>query len=816
MFRNYIKLAVRNLLKHKTFSFINIFGLSIGLTCCMLISLYIYHEYSYDLHHENGDRTYQLGAIRGPAGESEARSTVPAAMAEVFRQDFPEIEETTRLLSLFQDDKTLFKYDYPGGSSNSFYEENGYIADASFFDIFTYNFLEGNPETALTQPNSVVITEEIAFKLFGNDSALGKQVRISSSTNGDHDYTISGVFRTSKQPSHLNARFLLSIEGGNMEQFVNNSTTLMNNNMFFTYIRLKEGTDPQTLEQKFPGFIDQHMAEELRARGSKAEFFLIPVKDIHLDSRVAENVTPPGSRKYIFILGSIAILTLLIACINFMNLSTSRSSKRSVEVGVRKVLGAERKTLIWQFLGESIIMSFIAYLLALVMVQILLPVFAQVAGKEIILALDQQMQLYLVFLLVAILTGFLAGSYPAFFLSSFKPVRVLKGKFSNSFAATSLRKGLVVVQFVIAVVLIIASLVISNQMDFLRSKDLGFQKDQQLVIPLRSAVAKENYLNLKQKLALSPQVKSIGGTFYYPGISNPTDWLMYKEGSSMENAKTVYINRVDNSFLQTLQIKPVAGRIFSEDFTGDNANSIVINEKAAAEMGFTSPEDAVGNWIAFDWEGTQHRFGIVGVVKDFHFKDLHIDIESYGFLLNNSSNQNYLIANLGAGNLKQNLDTFESTWKSVIPNEPFEYSFLDQDFQKNYQAEDRLAKMISYFTLIAIIISCLGLFGLATFSAEQRIREIGLRKVLGASVSNLVALLSFDFLKLVLLAVIIASPLAWYIMNKWLQTFAYKIQISWEIFALTAILAALIALFTVSFQAIKAAMVNPVKNLRTE
>lgn len=793
MIRNYIKLAARNLMKHKIFSFINIFGLSIGLTCCILISLYIYHEYSYDLHHENGDRTYQLGTVRGPAGESEARSTVPAAIAGAFEQEFPEIEETTRLLSLFEDDKTLFRYNTAGGSTNSFYERNGYIADASFFDMFSYIFLEGNPETALTKPNSVVVTEEIAEKMFGDEPALGRQIRISSSTNGEHDYTITGVFKPQKNPTHLNARFLLSIEGGNMEEFVNNSTTLLNNNMFYTYIRLKEGSDPQSLEQKFPAFIEQHMGEELKARGSKAEFFLTPLKDIHLESRIAENVTPPGSRKYIYNLASIAILTLLIACINFMNLSTSRSSKRSVEVGVRKVLGAERKTLIWQFLGESLIMALIAYVLAIVFVQFLLPVFAEVAGKEIILALDQQIQLYLVFLLVAILTGLIAGSYPAFFLSSFKPVKVLKGKFSNSFAAISLRKGLVVVQFVISVVLIIASIVISRQMNFLRSTDLGFQKEQQLVIPLRSAVAKENYLNLKQKIAANPDVNSVGASFYYPGIFNPTDWLMYKEGNSMENAKSVYINRVDNSFLQALQIEPVAGRIFSEEFTGDSENSMVINEKAVSVMGFSSPEEAVGNWIAFDWEGQQFRFNIVGVVKDFHFKDLHIGIEPFGFLLNNTNNQNYIIAHMGAGNLQQNLGTFEGIWKSLMPNEPFEYSFLDQDFQKNYQAEERLAKMISYFTLIAIIISCLGLFGLATFSAEQRIREIGLRKVLGASVSNLVALLSLDFLKLVLVAVLIASPLAWYAMNQWLQTFAYKINISWEVFALTALLAVIIA-----------------------
>lgn len=815
MFKNYLKLAARNLMKHKTFSFINIFGLSIGLTCCMLIALYIFHEYSYDQYHEKGDRVYQLGSIFDMDGEKKPGATVPAALAGTMEREFPEIEGTTRLLRLFEDDKTLLKYE-KAGVSKSFYETGGYIADASFFDTFTYNFIEGNPETALVEPNSVVVTKEIADKLFGDQAAVGKQIRISSSTNGDHDYTITGVFKPNREPSHLDARFFMSVQGGNLEDFITNSTTLLNNNMFYTYLVLKEGTSPKSLEAKFPAFVEKNMGEDLKAQGSERSFFLTPLQEIHLTSEIAENVTPPGSKKYIFILGSIAILTLLIACINFMNLSTSRSSKRSVEVGVRKVLGAEKKSLIWQFLGESLIMAFIAFLFAVIFVQLLLPVFEQVAGKAIILSINQQVQLYIIFLILAIFTGLLAGSYPAFFLSSFKPVRVLKGKFSNSLAATSLRKGLVILQFSISIVLIIASVVISNQMDFLRSSDLGFEKEQQLVIPLRTGVAKENFPNLKNQLKDNPMVKSVGASTYYPGIGNTTDWLMYKEGRSMKEAKTVYINQVDNSFLQTLEIQPVAGRLFSEEFNSDNDRSMILNEKGVADLGFSSAEKAVGNWVAFDWEGEQYRFDIVGVVKNFHFKDLHIGIESFGFVLNNGNNHNYMVAQLTGGNIGNNLNSIGKTWNSLIPNEPFEYSFLDQDFQKNYLAENRLSKMISYFTLIAILISCLGLFGLATFSAEQRIREIGLRKVLGASASNLVTLLTKDFLKLVLIAVLIASPLAWYIMDKWLQTFAYKVDISWKVFVLTTFLAVVIAIVTVSFQAIKTALVNPVKNLRTE
>lgn len=816
MIRNYFKLAVRNLMKHKTFSFINIFGLSIGLTCCMLISLYIFHEYSYDRFHEKGDRIYQLGAVLDPGGDDKANATVPAAISNLLLQEYPEIEERARLLSLWQDDKTLMKYEVPGGGSRSFYETSGYIADPEFFEVFTYDFAEGNPATALESPKSLVVSEAIARKMFGDNPALGKQVRVSSSTNGDHDYTITGVFRPNGQPSHIDARFFMSVEGGDLEEFITNSTTLLNNNMFFTYFLLKPGASAENMEKKFPAFIEKYMGEELKARGAERDLFLTPLQEIHLESRIADNATPSGSRKYIYILASIAILTLLIACINFMNLSTSRSSKRSVEVGVRKVLGAQKNTLVWQFLGESLVMAFIGFLLAILFVQVFLPVFEQVAGREILLTLNQQVKIYLFFLLLAVLTGFLAGSYPALFLSSFKPVRVLKGKFSNSFAAISLRKGLVVFQFVIAVVLIIASVVISNQMDYMRSKDLGFEKDQQLVIPLRSGQSKANYQTLKEKIKALPEVQNAGGSFYYPGIRNPQDWMMYKEGNSMQDAKSIYINQVDESFLQTLGIEPVAGRLFSEKFSGDSGNSIILNQKAVAEMGFSSADEAVGNWLAFDWEGEQYRYDIVGVVNDFHFKDLHIDIEPYAFVLNQGGNKNYLIANLATGNMRSNLDLIEAEWKSLNAEEPFEYSFLDEDFQKNYQAEDRLSRMIRYFTIIAILISCLGLFGLAAFSAEQRIKEIGLRKVLGASVSNLVALLSLDFLKLVLVAILVASPLAWFIMNEWLRSFAYKISISWEVFALTTILAVAIAFITVSFQAIKAATVNPVKNLRTE
>lgn len=817
MFRNYVTIAFRNLMKHKGFSFINIFGLSIGLACCMLITLYIFHEYSFDEHHEKGERLFQLNQVFINQGERNPAATVAAALTTTIEQEFPEVEESTKMLSLFQDDKTLLQYQEPGGNVKSFYETAGYLVDSNFFDLLTYNFIEGDPKTALENPNTLVINDEIAQKLFAEESALNKTVTIRSSTNGDHEYRITGVFRPIATPSHIDGRFFLSPRGGNMENFFYNSTTLINNNMFFSYLLLKNESSARSLQQKLEPFVERTMGEQLKQMGGGRELFLTNIEDIHLNEVIEENVTPTGNLTYLRILASIAILTLLIACINFMNLSTARSSKRSVEVGVRKVLGAERRALIWQFLGESLIMAFVAFILAVLFAFLLLPFFEQVSGRNIILSWEHHGKLVLVFFGLAILTGLIAGSYPAFYLSSFKPVKVLKGRFSSSLAAASLRKGLVVFQFVISVVLIIASVVIANQMDFLRAKDLGFQKDQQVVIPLRSESAKANYQALKAKLQNNPKIISAGASTYYPGIFNPTDWLMYKEGNSMQNAKQVYINFVDDTYLQTLDLKPIAGRLYSPEFAADSVSrNIILNKKAIEEFGYPSPEEAVGSWVAFDWEGEPYRYNIVGVVNDFHFKDLHVPIEAYGFVLNNSNNQNYLTAHVAKGETGGTLSSLEKAWSSLNPNEPFQYSFLDQDFQKNYQAENRLTKMISYFTFIAILISCLGLFGLATFSAEQRIKEIGIRKVLGASVSGLVALLSLDFLKLIVIAIILASPIAWYVMREWLQTFAYRVNITWEVFAITSFVAIMIAIFTISFQAIKAAMVNPVKNLRTE
>ena len=814
MLKSYFKLAIRSLIKNKTFSLINIFGLAIGLTCCMLISMYLYKEFSYDKHHKLGDRIYQLGTLGIKDGEEQLGGTTPAPMVPAMQQEFPEIESFTRLIRAFQDDKTLLQYQ-AGKDVRSFYETQGYFADSTFFRLFTYNFKEGDPSTALNEPNSIVISSEIAGKIFGNGSAINKIIHVNSNTNGELDYKVTGVFIPSKSPTHIDARFVMSLKSGEMGQWVNSMTDMVNNNMFYSYLLLKPGSDPKKLEAKFEAFINKYAGSDLKASGRYKKQFLTKLKDIHLYGPPG-NVTAAGSPKYLYILISIAFITLLIACVHFMNLSTARSSKRAVEIGVRKVLGAEKRSLIKQFLGEATLLSIISFVVSIVLSILLTPLFENISGEELVFSTPQYIYLGIAFLLITFIVGQIAGIYPAFYLSAFKPVKVLKGKLSNSLAAVSFRKVLVVFQFVISVALIVASITIGNQMRYLRTKDLGFQKDQQIMIPLRTTTAKQIYPALKNTLTGNTFISSAGASTYYPGIANLTDWLMYKQGTPPDQTRDIYINRVDQSFLQTLGVRVVAGRLFSKEFTGDTANSIVLNEQAIKDFGFASAEDAVGKNIAATRNNGEVLFPIVGVVKDFHFEGLQAEIKGYGFLLNRRPEYNYLIAHIKPGSVKPALSSASAAWAQLNPNEPFEYSFLDQDFQQNYEAEERLAAMIRYFTIIAIFISCLGLFGLTTFSVEQRTKEIGVRKVLGAGTAGIVALLSKDFLKLVMISFVIASPLAWYFINKWLEGFAYRTPFTIWVIILGCAAALLIAFITISFQAIRAALMNPVKSLRTE
>ena len=818
MLLNFLKIAWRNLMKSKIFSFINIFGLAAGLTCCMLITIYLLHEVSYDNYQKDVKQLYQMEtAFSFGHGKEQIIPATPWPMAPALNRDFPEIEQSTRLLALaLFEDKTMLQYREGTAIPVSFYEDKGLMVDSNFFQLFTYHFIEGDPNTALSLPACIVLSEEVAHKLFGTGPAVGKVLHVSSATNGDRDMTVKGVFRPIAAPTHLEANFFLSMHGGDMDAMMRRAENdYATNNMFVTYVKLRSGTNVTALESKFPAFIDKYAGKDLQSYGYSKREFLVPVRELHLRSDLYSSITPTTSKTYLYILGSIAVFTLLIACINFMNLATARSAKRSSEVGIRKVLGAVKGGLIAQFLGESVLMSVISFGLAWAFTVLLLPAFSMMTNRQLVFSVTDQLPMLAGFLGLAVFAGLIAGVYPAFYLSSFQPAKVLKGKFSNSLAAVSLRKGLVIFQFMISVTLIVSTVVINSQMKYLRDQDLGFNKAAQIVIPLRGAVAKQQDEALQNEFRRNSQVINAGSAMYYPGIMNPSDNMMYKEGEDARLGKRVQLNYVDYDFSRTLELQPVAGRLFAREFPADTSGRIVLNEAAAKQFGFLNPQAAIGRKVHSDFQGNTNTFEVIGVVKDFHFKDLHVAVEPYALLLNRMQ-FSYLIVHSRPGAPGPLLSSLSAAWHKLDPNEPFEFSFLDEDFQKNYASEERLSAMIGYFTVMAILISCLGLFGLASFSAEQRIREIGIRKVLGASISGIVMLLSLDFMKLVGLAMLIASPVAYWIMHQWLQDFAYQVPIDWKVFVVTFVCTLAITLVTIGFQAVRAGLANPVKSLKTE
>jgi len=808
MLQNYLKIAFRNLSRNKLFSAINIFGLAAGLAVCLLIMLYIFDELSYDKHHKDADRTYRLAYI---TGTGENWSAQPAPVAFTMKAEMPEVQEVTRLLKFPDMDKVLLQYQHPQ-NPKKFFESNGYYVDSTFFDLFTYDFTYGNGQTALRQPNSLVLSESIAAKLFGNDNPIGKPLKLSLPF-GDFTYTVQAVFKENHK-SHIPAHFFLSMRNSDVGAWIPNWTSWATNNIFHTYVKLKPGTDAHAFEKRLAAFMDRHQGPELKKAGMTKGSFIQHMPDIYLHSSIGNEIAPNGNIRYLYIMGSIAAFILVIACINFMNLSTARSEKRAREVGVRKVIGAGRASLIHQFLGESFLLCLIALAIALFLTQALIPLFNQLTQKQLTLSTNPHLILWIAGL--ALLTGLLSGLYPAFYLSSFRPVKVLKGKVLNSWSATTLRKGLVVFQFTISVMLILGAIVIGSQLDYLKHQNLGFKKDQQLILPITSESVAKNYAALKNEILRTAGVASVTSGSTYPGIRNINDVLLYAEGRSAANNVDVTTASIEDDYLETLGLQLLYGRPFTRKSAVDSSH-IILNQTAVRQLGL-DPATVVGKRVTYEWHGTYHNLEVTGVVKDFNFESLHNPIRPLGLSVNGffGNKYNYTIIALQTTGYSRALTAIEKAWTKVNPNAPFEYSFLDQDFQRNYEKDERTSTLVIYSTSIAILIACLGLFGLAAFSAERRTREIGIRKVLGASITNVTLLLSGEFIRLALLAVLIASPLAWYGMDRWLRNFTYRIHLSWWMFAAAGGLAIVIALITVSFQAIKSALANPVKSLRSE
>ncbi len=825
MLSNYFNIAWRNFKNNAFFSALNVAGLAVGLCCCMLTALYLYDETHYDRHHPRPGDLYAVGTTfvkleaKDEADREEASFNTPSPLGDALREAFGEVEMTTRLQRVFMQDKTPIRWVENGKVTNVLNEAKGYFADSTYFEMFGYELLEGNPAKALNMPNTIVLSDDIARKLFGNQPAYGQTLRISNGWfEGDLDFKVTGVFRQSTKPSIFQGRFFMSIYSGGLGEFVRTTRNLVNNNMFSTYIRLRPGTDVRALEAKLPDFVERNMAEGFKNNSYRKKQFLTAVPDVHLSGiERASSGFVSGNNAYIYILGSIALFTLLIACVNFMNLSTARSARRAGEVGVRKAIGAAQSDLIGQFLSESVLVALISWGAALLLTYATLPAFNQITERTLSFSITENTGLFGAFFGLALLTGMLAGAYPAFFLSSFKPVDVLKGKFSNWLSAVFFRKSLVVFQFVVSAGLVLASIVINQQMKYLQTTNLGFQKDQQIVIPMTGRAAHAASVTLKKELIRDSRIASVGASQFYPGIANLSDMSFHREGQVVAQAVMTRINIVDTDFMTTLGIEPVAGRLFSPSFPADTLFRMVVNEKAVQKYGFVSATEAVGQKVVLTNQGQEYRYEIIGVVKDFHFESLHDPIEPLAFQLDGGQNTSYLIAHAHPGvALTSLLSTIEASWKTLVPGEPFEYTFLDDDFQKNYRKDRLIGSLIGGLTSIAILISCLGLFGLAAFAADQRRKEIGIRKVLGASVASITGLLAKDFLKLVLIAIVLASPIAYYFMNKWLADFAYRIDIQWWMFALAGLLAVGIAFLTVGAQSVKAALANPVKSLRSE
>jgi putative ABC transport system permease protein len=804
MYKSYFKIGWRNLLRDKAFSFINIFGLAIGMTACVLIMLYVADEMSYDKHHSDGDRVFRV------ASEAKGERYVAAAgpIAEGLKKDLPEVEQSARLLRFPGIDNMLLRDE---DTQKQFFEINGFYVDSTFFNIFSYDLTYGDIHTALNGPNSIVISDNIAAKFFGDKNPIDHVLTVTLPF-GAFSYTVKGVFKT-KSKSHIPANFFLSMNNGDVGGWVKNQTNWATNNIFHTYVKLKQGSDPKQFEAKLTDFLQRNAGKDLEVAGLTKTLFIQPLEDIYLHSNYGFEVAPNGNITYIYILTSIAAFLLVIACINFMNLATARSERRAKEVGLRKVIGAVKGALVNQFLMESLMMSALALMLALLFIQLSIPIFNNLINKQLSLLLLPNVYFWLVGLALA--TGLLAGTYPALYLSSFKPAAILKGKLVNTISAVAIRKGLVIFQFAVSIVLILVATLISNQMSFLASQNLGFDKEQKVIIPIQTSEAATNAEALKNELSNSSQV--ISGTIAstYPGIENIQDALFYAEGKSVNETVDITSANIGEEYIETLGIELLHGRGFSKDFLNDTS-AVVLNEAAILELGY--PVDgALGKNIYYEFQGKKVTMHIIGVVKNYHYQSLQQKVKP--LLLTKSpffsAANNYLILSVKGTNA-ETIAAFEKTWNKINPGSPFMYSFLDEDFQKNYQKEARTLTIVKYFTAIAIIIACLGLFGLASFTAEQRVKEIGVRKVLGASITQIVALLSADFLKLVVISIVIASPIAFYLMREWLQGFAYHTDINLWVFVLVGMTAICIAFVTVSFQAIKAAILNPVNSLKSE
>ncbi|MDB4920014.1 ABC transporter permease [Mucilaginibacter sp.] len=809
MLKSYLKTAFRFLLKNKTFSFINIFGLAAGTLCCLYILLYVQDQYSYDKHHKNAKDIYRITSALELPGDKHNNSTASPPIAPAMKRDFAEVQQYCRVVpsNTLGSAKTLLRY-----KERSFYENDVVYVDSTFFDVFTYHFQKGTPKNSLNDPYNIALLKPVSDKLFANENPIGKMVTIDNAF-GKHDFKVTAVIDESLGKSHLHAGIFITMNSGGLGGYVISNNSWGGNNFTNSYVKLRPDASALALEKKLPAFLNKYGAQQMKEIGMKKTLHLEPVTAIHTTPGYEVEISKTISPSFLYILILIAVLIQVIACINFMNLSTARASKRAKEVGVRKVIGAGKYDLIKQFLGESFLLAFIGVIIALPLLYIALPYLNNISSADIHLSFFSDYRLWLMLTSLILVTGLLAGSYPAFYLSAFEAIKVIKGNFNTHISATGIRKSLVVFQFVLSIVMITGIIIIYSQLNFIKNKDLGFEKDQKLIFNFYTGETQRKMQNFANDIKSLAEVKAVSRSDNYLGQFVPRDHGVYPAGGNMTTAIDAQNINTDEFFAKANGIKVISGR----DFMLNDSNRVLINETLAKRLGL-NPITAPGTRLYTHYLPNPETFvTVAGVMKDFNYNSLHGEIRPFMLVYDkNAGDFNDLVVSVSSKNYTSLLEKMAGIWQKDIPSTPFEYSFLDQEVQKQYEAEITLSQIINSFTLVAILISCLGLFGLAAFSAEQRNKEIGIRKVLGASVSGIVRLLSKDFLILVIISFIIATPIAWYGMSKWLQAFAYKIPLTWWMFALAGVLAMFIALFTVSFQAIKAALMNPVKSLKTE
>lgn len=812
MLKNYIKIAFRNLLRYKIFSFINLLGLTIGLACCLLIALFILDELSYDKYHVNADRIYRVtrsflekdGSVQLHLGH------VAPPFGPLIENDFKEVEEVVRLLQTTRN----LRYE-----DKVFNEQNVFLAEENLFKIFSIDVLKGNPDKALVDPFTVMLSDEMAKKYFGNEDPMDKMMQVDRLFSAK----VSGVFKKFPSNSHWHPDFLVSFSTLRDSTIYGEEQLRTNwgNNSFSTYLLLPENYDPKKLEAQFPAFVDRHLRLNSAPDAPKAsqwtKLYLDKMTDIHLHSHLDSEIEPNGDIKRVYIFGAIALLILLIAAINYMNLATARSATRAKEIGIRKVAGAQQGELMGQFLSESLLMTLLAMALGVGLTWLALPILEGLTGKDLTIQSILNGRFAALAIGVTALVGLLSGIYPAVFMSSFQPITVLKGVFKIGGGNVSLRKVLVVGQFCISIILISCTGIVFQQLKYMQNKSLGFDKEHVITLPYYQTLG-NRWEAFRNELLNAPNVKQVGRSLLAPSdrLVNSAGTATVPMGDSVINSsETLYMVFADHDFFPTYGISFAGGRNFSREFKTDDSTAFIINETAMRMIGWQNPEDGVGK--PFEYGGRKGR--LIGIVKDFNFESLHSNINPIVFFIPNSDGRfsySDISIKINGDHIQNALEHIEKTWQQFLPEFPYQYDFVDDSFGQLYEAEQRQGRLFTIFSGIAIFIACLGLFGLAAFATAQRVREIGIRKVLGASVSSIVAMISKDFLWLVLIAAVIAVPVAWYAMSNWLEDFAYRINLPWWMFGLAGLMALLVALGTVSFQAIRAAWTNPAESLKNE